>query len=625
MKFKGKSADELLTIEQAQKLPEYAGLLNDDTILIDIDDTETSDIMFRIVEEKELRCRVYKTSRGKHFLFKNANRFIEKNKTGAVLGCGLKSDIKLGCRTSYSILKFENENREIIYDILNDEEYDEIPKWMMPINRKINFQKLEEGDGRNQELFNYILTLQSNDFSKDEAIETIQIINKYVLKSPLPDNELSVILRDEAFQKPIFYKGKVFLFDRFATFMKNEHHIIRIGDLLHMYRNGIYVRGDLEIEAEMIKHIPALNGAKRSEVINYLEILIRDDTQPSSADNIAFKNGIYNIELDTLEEFTPSKVITNKINWDYNPKAYSKTIDRTLDKLSCKDKKIRMLLEEVVGYTFYRRNELRKAFFLKGEKRNGKSTFLDMLNVLLGDVNTCSLDIKELNDRFKPSMLTNKLLCAGDDIEDEYIRNTAILKKVISGDPITVEEKGSHPYVLKSYAKLLFSGNSIPRMGKGRDNEALLDRFIIVPLNAIFSKDDPDFDPYIKYKLRTQESMEYLIKIGIEGLKRVLKNNGFTESEKVQVELKEYEEVNNPMLSFFMEVEDGNIKLENEPTKRCYKRYQEFCLENNFNAVSHIEFSKQVKKRFGYVIEPRKLNGKNYRVFLKKGAENEKR
>ena len=37
-------------------------------------------------------------------------------------------------------------------------------------------------DGRNQSLFNYILTLQSNDFSKEEARETIRIINQFVLK-----------------------------------------------------------------------------------------------------------------------------------------------------------------------------------------------------------------------------------------------------------------------------------------------------------------------------------------------------------------------------------------------------------------------------------------------------------
>ena len=47
----------------------------------------------------------------------------------------------------------------------------------------------------------------------DEARECIRIINKYVLKDCLTDEELEVILRDDAFKKPIFFKKNVFLFD----------------------------------------------------------------------------------------------------------------------------------------------------------------------------------------------------------------------------------------------------------------------------------------------------------------------------------------------------------------------------------------------------------------------------
>ena len=89
---------------------------------------------------------------------------------------------------------------------------------------------MDAGDGRNQALFNYILTLQSADFEKEEAREVLRKINTYVLKEPLSDEELEVIMRDEAFNKPLFYKGTTFLFDKFAVFLKNNHHIIRLTD-----------------------------------------------------------------------------------------------------------------------------------------------------------------------------------------------------------------------------------------------------------------------------------------------------------------------------------------------------------------------------------------------------------
>ena len=44
--------------------------------------------------------------------------------------------------------------------------------------------------------------------------------------------------------------------------------------------------------------------------------------------------------------------------------------------------------------------------------------------------------------------------------------------------------------------------------------------------------------------------MQYLILLGLEGLNRIMSNNGFTVSEKVQNEMDEYEESNNPIISF---------------------------------------------------------------------------
>ena len=87
---------------------------------------------------------------------------------------------------------------------------------------------MSAGDGRNQALFNYILTLQANDFSVDDCRECIRILNQYVMKDPLDAAELEVILRDEAFQKPVFFLGSTFLFDKFATYLKNNSQVVKI-------------------------------------------------------------------------------------------------------------------------------------------------------------------------------------------------------------------------------------------------------------------------------------------------------------------------------------------------------------------------------------------------------------
>ena len=618
-KFKNRT--DFKTFEQVQSLPEFAGILAADTILVDIDDYESSEILFKIVKEFELRCRVYRTTRGKHFLFKNSG--VETNKTGCKLAIGLTADIKIGTRNSYEVIKYGGKLREILYDTADDEKAQPIPRWLFPVKSKMEFLNMEVGDGRNQALFNYILTLQGNAFSIEEIRHCIRIINNFVLDDPLEEKELETILRDDSFKKPAFFQGNTFLFDKFAAFIKNDAHIIRINNQLHIYKDGIYVSGYQNIESEMIRHIPILNAAKRTEVLKYLEIMIQDNTKSEDANLIAFENGLLDIVDDTFIPFTPEHIITNKVRWRYNPDAYSEIADEVLDRIACNDPQIRALLEEAIGYCFYRRNELGKCFILIGDKSNGKSTFLSMIQTLLGDENIASLDLKELGDRFKTAELFGKLANIGDDIGDEFIPNAAIFRKLVTGDRVSAERKGQNPFEFNNYSKFLFSANNIPRI-KDKTG-AVQRRLVIIPFEATFNKTLPDgspnpnFNPYIKHLLKTDEVMEYLISLGIQGLKRVLENRAFTASSKVQKEMDEYEESNNPVLGFIKECEEEDFPIINEPVQKVYKRYREYCIENSLTPLSTGELSKQINRLLNTTTDKTiRIDKKQYRIYSEK-------
>ncbi len=599
--------DNFKTYDQVKLLPEFAGILSDESILIDVDDFEQSEILLNIIKDLQLKCRVYKTTRGKHFLFKNKEQ--TSCKTHTKVAVGLTVDIKVGIKTSYEVLKFNNEEREILYDT---KDYELVPKWLFPIKTTVDFLDMEDGDGRNQALFNYILTLQSNDFTSEEAKECLKLINKYILKDSLDEDELETICREESFKKPSFYKGNTFLLDKFANYMKNQYHIKRINGRLHIYKDGIYVADDDEIRAEMITVIPGLNKTKRNEVYDYINLLIRDDIRLLSANLIAFKNGVYNIENGEFTDFSPDYIITNKINWNYNPASESKLAENTLKKLSCNDEKIEALLKEVVGYCFYRYNELGKAFILTGDKSNGKSTFLDMISYLLGAENISSLDLAELGERFKTAELFGKLANIGDDIKGDFIPDLAIFKKLVTGDRVNVERKGLNPFEFNNYSKMLFSANKIPRVKD--ETGAVLRRLIIVPFNAKFSKDDKDYDPYIKYKLRSSEVMEYLILEGLKGLKSVLENKGFTISEKVDAELQEFDEMNNPILMYVQDYADDIV---NNSTNEVYLSYTSYCRESGLNPLGKIQFCRQICTMLNCKSVVKKIDGKPIRVFVK--------
>lgn len=609
-KFKGRT--DFKTYEQVESLPEFAGILAENTILVDLDDGKQAEILMNIVENLQLDCKVIDTTRGKHFLFHNTK--IKSCSTHSTLAVGLTADIKVGFKSSYEVLKVNGEERFIEWDAEEGHDYQEIPKWLFPVKTKADFLTMDAGDGRNQALFNYILTLQSSGFTVEECRECITLLNRYVLKEPLSDSELEVILRDDAFKKPIFFDGNTLLHEKFAEYLKNAKHIVRINGQLHIYKDGIYVPGYRAIESETIQLIPHLRDAQRKEVLKYLELLA-DTVKAADANYIAFKNGIYDIANDVMVPPSADLILTNRIEHNFNPAAYSELMDSTLNKLACQDKDIRALLEECVGYCFYRRNELGKAFILTGDKSNGKSTFLDVVTAILGEDNISTLDIKELGDRFSTSMMFGKLANIADDIGDDFLQGTqvSVFKKVVTGNRIKAERKGQDPFEFAPYVKILASANEIPRM-KDKTG-AVLRRLVIIPFNATFSKDDPDFDPYIKTKLSKPEPLEYLIALGVKGLDRVLHNKGFTVPTLVQEQLDEYEESNNPIIAFLKDVELS--ELENEPTSDVYRRYNLFCTENSLQAMSAIAFTKQLCRRCGFTLTRKRVDGEIKRVYEK--------
>ena len=421
-------------------------------------------------------------------------------------------------------------------------------------------------------------------------------------------------MRDDAFQKPVFFLGSTFLFDKFAVYLKNMYHIVIINNQLHVYKDGVYTSAYKDIEKAMIDVIPNLKDVQRKEVFKYL-MLICDEKEQSDANLIAFNNGVYDLVTGELKPFSTDIVITNKIPWDYKPDAYSELADSTLNKLACGDAAIRALLEECIGYCFYRRNELGKAFILTGDKSNGKSTFLDCVKAILGDRNISALDLKELGDRFNTSMMFGKLANIGDDIGDDFLQGSqvSVFKKIVTGNRIKAERKGQDPFEFNPFIKLLFSANDIPRM-KDKTG-AVRRRLVIIPFNATFTRADPDYDVNIKYKLIQQDSVEYLIRLGITGLDRVRKNQGFTSSDKVQHQLDEYEEENNPILAFIRNT--GKEMIINQPTNEVYKRYQVFMADNGFALpVSNIVFSKCINKLLGTEVKQKKINGKKFNLFM---------
>jgi putative DNA primase/helicase len=140
----------------------------------------------------------------------------------------------------------------------------------------------------------------------------------------------------------------------------------------------------------------------------------------------------------------------------------------------------------------------------------------------------------------------------------------------------------------------------------------LLSRLIIIPFNAVFSKADPDYDPYIIDKLCSEEAMEYLIQLGLDGLYEVINNRAFTESEAVQKEKEEYERFNNPVKEW-IDFDEPNII--GVSTDEVYEQYVRYCTDAGLNAMSKSGLSRYIKNKMGLTTTNIRRHGKQMRVY----------
>lgn len=605
---------------------DYVGILNEQYCQIDFDTEEDAKIAMDIVLEYKLKCDILKTTRGIHLYFKDTGR-IQSQCVGHFNAIGLQCDIGLGSKNRVVPIRVtkEVENMRITNGVAERttewvttqrefiqtyDELEDLPAFFHPMGSIDH--GLKTTTTRNDTLFKYILFLQSRGFNKEEIRRIIKLINKYVLYEPLGEREIDTITRDDAFSHELFFGEKnVFLHDRFGDYMLSNCNIMNVEGQMCIYtKDNLYSNDTDEFERVMISKIGHLKDAQRKEVFKYISLKCNRKGEYSSPKLIGLRDSI--LDIETMEEFpySPQYIINNKLDLQYNPHAYSEVMDKTLDKVACNDPQIRALLEEMIGYTLYRENTMQVCFFLTGEGSNGKSTILNVIKKLLGRQNYTSLDMKDLEDTFRPAELYGKLANIGDDISAKYLEDSSVFKKVVTGESITVAKKYGQPFELESYAKQIFSANQLPQVADKSDGFSR--RIILVPFQARFSKADHDYDPFIEDKLLTEESLQYLLKVSIEGIKRVLFNRGFTKSDKGESEKHEYIKSNNNVLNWL----DDNPKIKNEAVGDVYLVYQVWCTQNGYKPVGVRNFSQEVRRVAKLVSKPRYINGKSIRVYV---------
>jgi len=263
------------------------------------------------------------------------------------------------------------------------------------------------------------------------------------------------------------------------------------------------------------------------------------------------------------------------------------------DSISSHNKEVETLLYEVIGYSLTRTVKLNKAFIFIGKGRNGKSKIFRILEALLENKQCSHEHLENLSGSKAGSKSTVKYLknCTCNISEDQkqvkYI-NTSLLTRLISGEPIAIEQKGGEQEVLEPYATMLFSVNEV--IDFKETGIYITDRVVIIPFSETFTDENKNRDINIGEKLCQPKALQIIATRAIQAFSEVLKKGRFTIPPIVEEETKNYFRECNNVAEFceLFPIKEIMIK------SKYYAEYRNWCNRNNKEAVSNAIFGKRV-------------------------------
>lgn len=616
-----------LPLSEVEASPNILGVLANDIVMVDFDTNEDAKAFERILFAQGVKVPCMTTTKGKHYYFKENPEVVAKAYTHVQVACGLIADFKLGSKKGLDLIKFHGEMRQWENE---DAPLLPLPRFLKVVtinaNNPVSFATLSEGS-RNATLFEYVGKLKRAGFNADECRQLITAINKYVLPKPLPKNEIESICRPASYNGAYDGGSKEENEDKLshadlAKIIIERYRLATIGGALYGVIDDIYRAIDRkEFDSIVIDLDSTSTINRRREVYEWCTARAKryePEAVMKRPELIPFRNGVVDITKQTVAPFDAYDMpFTNRIDFDYpapNVNIFEprQDLDNFMKAITCGDATREQALYEMVGSCLYRKNALRGIFILVGDRANGKSTFLKFLNYCLGRDNVSNLSLHDLNKPFYLTAIAGKLANLGDDIGDNFIADSSVLKSIATSDRIMGNIKFRDPIMFTPYCTLIFTANFIPRISD--PTGAVQNRLQFVKFEADFTS---NADIGIIDRLCTPENASILLARGAWYYACALKMGRYMPSQDTFAVTEEFSRSSNSVLLFLDDRYHDNLNgLIGQEVSTVFDEFCQFCASERCNVMSRTMFSRRMKAAVkGLDIKIAKVLGRPARVF----------
>lgn len=316
---------------------------------------------------------------------------------------------------------------------------------------------------------------------------------------------------------------------------------------------------------------------------------------------INLRNGTFEIneKTQTLRKFRAADFLTYQLPFDFDENAVCPMFQRFLDRV-LPEPELQAVLAEFFGYVFIKHLKLETALILYGDGENGKSVVFDVMNKLLGEENISRFSLSNLMEEHNRALIANKLLNYGSEMNAKNL-NVDIVKTLISTEPVQARLKYGQSFELEAlkYAKLCFNSNSLPK--DIEHTHAYFRRLKIIPFRVKITPQEKDVQ--LAEKIITGE-LSGVFNWILDGLRRLLKNKNFTQSEIIDGQLADYKKESDSVALFIDE--SAEIAFVGLSVKNAYSDYRTFCIDCGYKPLGKNNFSKRMELH-GFLIEKKEV------------------
>ena len=388
--------------------------------------------------------------------------------------------------------------------------------------------------------------------------------------------------------------AEIFVPRLLGEYILKAAHYMCLAGVLYRYQDGVFERTGLPKLCQEISENLEYKWSKkrRDEVITW----IKDKTYTNPLDLVYdkgflnLKNGMFNFRERKLYPHNVGYKSITQLPVSYDANAVESCLDQFMEDVFEQD--TIPTLWEYCGYSLLNDLELKKFLILIGRGNSGKSSWLSVIQTILGEDNVSNESLHRLVSRpFSLANLLGKTANIYADLESRSLTSTGIIKMLTGGDKLHAEIKHGETFYFKNKAKLFFSANDLPTLE--RHDRVYFSRLLLVRTPNVFIP-GKTADPYILKKLTTENAKSAWLNRALEGVERLIKQQKFTDSKSIRRELNLYRYLSDSVSEF---VELQTIpSTEWEEKNVVYDVYVIWCKETGRRPVSMRKFTRRVQE-----------------------------